>query len=145
MNNELNQEIIDAMSKVMRIMKHSASIDEKEPQVTTHQFEALWCIKKSKQAHMREIADHFSTTMPTATSLIDKLILAKLVRRRNDIKDRRIVKISLTGRGEHMLKDMARHRERKISKMLSYLSEKDKKDLLRILNTISEQAVKYES
>lgn len=136
MKDELNREIMEAMSKVMRFMKHSKPLDEEEPQMTMHQYEALWCIKKSKHTHMSEIADYFSTTMPTATSLIDKLILAKLVKRRNDIKDRRLVKILLTNRGEKMLKEAAKHKENKMNKMLSYLSDSDKKDLLRILNNI---------
>ena len=144
MSDELNREIIDSMSKVMRTMKHSISINQRHPQVTMHQFEALWCIKKSKHAHMSEIAQHFSTTMPTATSLVDKLIASKLARRKNDNTDRRIVKISLTGRGEKMLSEVATQRENKINKLLSYLSEKDKRDLLRILQTIDKKAEEYE-
>ena len=41
---------------------------------------------------MGDIASHFSTSMPTATALIDKLIAAKYVKRENDAKDRRIVR-----------------------------------------------------
>ena len=89
---------------------------------------------------MREIAAHFATTMPTATSLIDKLILARLVKRGNDITDRRVVKLTLTGHGEKILEEISNHRKEKISKILSYLSEQDKKDLLRILNTIANKA-----
>ncbi len=144
MNGELNREIIDEMSKVMRVMKHSMPLAEKEQQVTLHQLEALWCIKKSRDTHMHELAKHFSTTMPTATSLVDKLILAKLVRRRNDRRDRRIVRISLTGHGEQMLKAVTRQKESKINKILSFLSEHDKRDLLRILQTITQKAENYE-
>ena len=140
MSDETNSEIIENLSKVMRTMKHNMSFHSRHSQVTMQQFEALWCIKKSKHAQMRDIAQNFSITMPTATSLIDKLIGTSLARRENDRKDRRIVRISLTRNGERLLKEVAKQRESKMNQLLSYLSEKDKKELLRILKTIVEKA-----
>ena len=144
MNDEINAEIIDAMGKVMRTMKHSMDFKSRGSHVTMLQYEALWCIKKSKHAQMRDIANHFETTMPTATSLIDKLIATKLTKRENDRKDRRIVRISLTREGERLLRNMARQRESKIHNLLSYLSIGDKKELLRILEKMVGESEKYE-
>ena len=89
---------------------------------------------------MGDIASHFSTTMPTATALVDKLIAAKLVIRENDAKDRRIVKISLTKAGEKLLTEVKKQRANKMKKLLSYLSKQDKLELLRILEILAEKS-----
>jgi DNA-binding MarR family transcriptional regulator len=89
---------------------------------------------------MGDIANHFATTMPTATALVDKLITAKLVKRENDIKDRRIVKINLTKQGEKLLTQVKKQRASKMKKLLSYLSKQDKLDLLRILEVLAEKS-----
>ena len=140
MKDEINVEISEALTKIFKTMKNSMSFKSKAGEVTMLQFQALWCIKKSQKTHMGDIAKYFSITMPTATSLINKLIDFKLVNRENYRKDRRIVRISLTKDGEKILKDMEKQRETKINKLLSFLSVSDKKDFLKILNKISEKS-----
>jgi DNA-binding MarR family transcriptional regulator len=104
------------------------------------QCEAMMCIKKHKNSHMGDIAQHFSTTMPTATALIDKLIGAKYVKRENDPTDRRVVRVNLTNSGEKLLDEAMKHKTEKMNKLLSYLPEQDKLNLLRILNTLAEKS-----
>lgn len=144
MSDEINNEIIDMMSRLFRTMKHSMSFHSEHSHVTTLQFEVLWCIKKKKHAQMGEIAENFSVAMPTATALINKLIITKLVKRESDKKDRRIVRIALTKQGEKLLDEMAKQRNNRIHELLSYLSGKDKRDFLRILKTIVEKSESYE-
>ncbi len=144
MNDEINSEIIEAMSRVIRIMKHNISFQSRRLHITMLQIEALWCIKKKEHAHMGDIAENFSITMPTASSLVDKLITTRLAKRASDKKDRRIVRISLTREGERLLKEVSKQRKNKINKLLSYLSDVDKKELLRILKKIVEKSKKYE-
>lgn len=145
MKDEINNNIIDSFSKIFREIKHSIFYKSKNSEVTLLQYQALWCIKKSKKAHMGDIAKNFSITMPTATSLIDKLIQSKLAKRENDNKDRRIVRISLTNEGEKILKEMTKQRKNKINKLLSYLSVSDKKELSKILNKLVEKTEVHES
>ena len=104
------------------------------------QCEAMLCIKKHKNTHMGDIAEHFSTSMPTATALIDKLIGAKFVTRENDPTDRRVVRINLTKSGEKLLIELTKHKKEKMSKLLSYLPESDKLELLRILSTLAQKS-----
>jgi DNA-binding MarR family transcriptional regulator len=108
--------------------------------LTPAQFEALIFIKKNKEANMGDIADCFSTTMPTATSLIDKLILAKYVVRQSDPTDRRIVRIMITKNGEDALSETLLHKEKVMNKILSFLSPNDKLELLRIMQKIADKS-----
>jgi DNA-binding MarR family transcriptional regulator len=140
MADEINNQILEAIFNLGREFKGSMSDNSEHSHLTMLQCQALECIKKNVGTHMGDIASHFSTTMPTATALVDKLITAKLVKRENDAKDRRIVKISLTKPGEKLLLETKKHRADKMKKLLSYLSEQDKLDLLRILKTLAQKS-----
>ena len=140
MSNEINSQILESLFKVVRNFKESMHGEYEESHLTMLQCQALECVKKKKSAHMGDIAQHFSTTMPTATALIDKLIAARLVKRENDRHDRRIVKVIMTKLGDKFLSHAIKHRSEKINKLLSYLSEQDKLDLLRILDNLAQKS-----
>ena len=136
MKDELNNQIVETMFMVFRSMKDTMCYSSKTSHLTMIQLEALKFLSKHEHAQMKDFADYFSITMPTSTSLIDKLILAKLAQRKNYSKDRRIVKITITKSGKKLYNDAMRQRENKINKMLTYLSSEEKKDLLRIMSRI---------
>lgn len=140
MADEINEQILEALFKLVRDFKGSMSDNFEHSHLTMLQYQALECIKKHAGIHMGDIASHFSTTMPTATVLVDKLIVAKLVERENDPKDRRIVKINLTKSGERLLSEVKKKRANKMNKLLLYLPKQDKTALLRILNTLAEKS-----
>ena len=64
------------------------------------QIEALWYVKEEKEVLMKDLASHLFIAPPSATSLADDLVKAKLVKRSEDKKDRRTTAISLTPKGE---------------------------------------------
>src|ERR1035437_794862 len=137
---EINDQILEAMFKLTRNFKGSMSDNYVHSHLTMLQCQALECIKNKVGTHMGDISAHFATTMPTATALVDKLIIAKLVQRENDAKDRRIVKISLTKQGDKILIEMKKQRANKMKELLSYLPKQDKLELLRILKVLSEKS-----
>ena len=140
MVDEANNQILEAIFKLGRNFKGSMSDSFKHSHSTMLQCEAMLCIKKHKNTNMGDIAEHFSTTMPTATALIDKLIEAKLAKREDDPNDRRVVRINLTKSGEKLLDEATKQRTEKMNKLLSYLPEQDKLNLLRILNILAQKS-----
>ncbi len=142
MADEINNQILEALFKLVRNFKGSMTGSFKHFHLTMLQTDALTCIKNHKGTNMGDIATHFSTTMPTATSLIDKLIDMKYVKRENDPKDRRIVRVALTKAGEKLLAEALKQRANKMEKLLSYLSSQDKIELLRILKILEEKSEK---
>lgn len=140
MADEINNQILEAMFKLVRDFKGSMHDSFKHSHLTMLQCEAMVCIKKHKNSHMGDIAEHFATTMPTASALIDKLIETKHVKRENDPKDRRVVRVNLTKSGEKLLDEALKQKAEKMNKLLVYLSEPDKLNLLRILNTLAQKS-----
>jgi DNA-binding MarR family transcriptional regulator len=58
------------------------------------------------------------------------------VERSADQKDRRLVMITLTSTGKELLERAMSQRKKKLEKILFYLSDKEKIDLLKIFKTL---------
>ena len=139
MKDGLNNQIVETMFMVFRSLKETMSFSSKNMHITIVQLETLVFLGENKDVQMKDLADYFSITMPTATSLIDKLIAVNLAERKNYIKDRRIVKITITNFGKKILDLAMKQRASKVNKILSDLSKDDKKEFLRLLSTILEK------
>lgn len=136
---DYSNNLIELVIKISRALKGKMVFDDQTSHLTMLQLQALVLLKNEDNIQMKDIADNFKVKMSTATSLLDRLVSAKLVSRREDSKDRRIVRISLTNKGKTLIDNAMEQRKRKINTVLSYISLKDKKSLLRILQTISKR------
>lgn len=137
MKEENKNALVEMMFKVFRLMKGEMSYSNNLIHLSILQIQALIFLNKSKRASMGDIADYFHIELPSATSLLNKLYDMKLVKRHEDPEDRRIVLITLTKSGETLLKEAMCVRKKKLEKILLYLSEKQKQDLLNILETLN--------
>lgn len=135
MQTNINNEFEEVIFRLFRLMKENF-MSSFAVHLSIVQLHVLIYLKKKGSAQMSDIAENFHIEKPTATSLLDKLVKLKFARRKADKKDRRVVHIILTEKGEAILKEAMEHRSKKINLMLSYLSEKDKKTLLMILGKI---------
>ncbi len=126
-------QLIDAIFRLSRVMKKDNNADNNLYHLSMLQVQTLVFLKKNPDSQMGEIASNFSIELPSATSLINKLAKVNLVLRKADKKDRRLVRIALTGKGELLLNKAIKEKEEKIKENLSHLSETDKTDLLRII------------
>lgn len=111
--------------------------DERKGHISGMKLETLRYIKEKKPL-MKEIADYLSIAPPSATSLINHLVKAGLAERIDDVQDRRIVRLGITNRGKKELQRGVERIAGRMKKMLSSLSERDKLNLIRILEKISE-------
>ncbi len=104
--------------------------------LTMYQIYVLFFLSQHKETHMRALADYLQIEMPTATSIVDKLVALKLIKRQNDKKDRRLVYIILTQIGKDIVGEAIEKRRKKISEMLSLLSETQRNDFSIIMQTL---------
>lgn len=86
-----------------------------------------------------ELADMAGCTRATMTGLIDTLERDDLVKRVPDEKDRRMMTVSLTAKGQALLKKMLPGHFKRLAKIMSCLSEPERKTLVKLLGKISEQ------
>jgi len=106
-------------------------------QLTVLQLQTLVFITKNKVISMGDLANEFKISLPTATVLSDKLVNLGIIKRIESKNDRRIVNISLTEKGKSLFKKAMKQRHLKVNKILAYLSSRDRKELLRILDNLA--------
>ena len=103
------------------------------------QIEALWYVKEGKEVLMKDLASHLFIAPPSATSLADDLVKAKLVKRSEDKEDRRTTAISLTPKGKRALANFLKKRMEKAKKRIDKLTQAEKKSLLAILEKLAKE------
>ncbi len=98
--------------------------------------EILTYLRKNKNSNMKKVARFLGITPPSATALVDKLVINKYLDRRQDPNDRRKIILIVTKKGEKFIKTFHNNFQEIIKNCLSPLNKKDKKDLIRIYNKL---------
>jgi DNA-binding MarR family transcriptional regulator len=135
-------ELVEMIFKATRLMKNEMSFTNNLTHLSILQIQTLVFLKQNKKSSMSDIAEYFHIELPSATSLVNKLCEQKLAERHNDPTDRRLVIIVLTKAGITLLEQAMNQRRKKLEKMLSYLTEKEKADLSSIFKTLSDRLQK---
>lgn len=118
-----------------------------EYKITTEQYVVLVTIKYLEYLNSRvrpTDAGRFLARSTNSISMIaDRMVKAGLIRRVRDRKDRRVVWLVITNKGEEALKPATLGGLKFIQKILSSLSYEDKQTLLSLLLKVQYEAHKY--
>ncbi len=104
--------------------------------LTVSHYIILNLLNDKKSSNMSELAKNLKLTMSATTSIIDKMVELKLVKRHHCAEDRRIVLITLTGNGKILVSKISKDRLAVIREILSVLSEKEKRLYLGLIKKI---------
>jgi len=112
--------------------------------LTPEQFAVLASVK-SDGGSLRpvDLALMLERSPNSVSMLIDRMVKAGLVRRTRDRKDRRAVKVTLTGKGEKALEPAAPADWEFVQKILLMLPDDDKRDLTDTLEMVKCEAFAY--
>jgi DNA-binding MarR family transcriptional regulator len=86
---------------------------------------------------MKEVADNFYISPPSATILVNHLVETKMLKRITDKKDRRVVRLSLTPKGKKVLEKEFNKINSRLRKILIKFNKKEQEELIKILEKIS--------
>lgn len=104
--------------------------------LTFSQAEVLHFIGSSEKVTMKNIADHLRITPPSATEIIAEMEKKRLVLRKKDKQDRRVIFIVLTPIAKKFSASLCKQKELIFKKIFSKLSTKDREDLERIIRVL---------
>ena len=137
-------ELVEMIFKISRLMKEEMSFTNNLIHLSILQIQTLIFLNqnKNKVISMSDIANNFRIELSSATSLLNKLYDQKLVKRHTGQQDRRLVIITLTDEGKTLLELAMSQRKKKLEKILSYLSAKEKIELLNIFKTLDNRLQK---
>ena len=112
--------------------------------LTTEQFGLIAAVK-SRGGSLRpsELARILERSPNSISMLIDRMVKAGLARRTRDRRDRRVVNVSLTSKGENALKPATPAGWEFIQKILSSISYEDKYALANLLERIKCELIGY--
>jgi DNA-binding MarR family transcriptional regulator len=115
--------------------------------LTTEQFSVLAAVKTRGgsvgSVRVVDLVDALERSPNSVSMLVDRMVTAGLVRRTRDRKDRRVVRVSLTSKGENAIKPATPAGWEFIQKILSPLSYKDKHALASMLEIVKCEALGY--
>jgi DNA-binding MarR family transcriptional regulator len=131
------QKIFESIFNLIRTLRTKNSHEEKSTKLSLLQAHTLIFIKERQPIAMHDLAHCFQITKPTATSIINVLTKSKYVGRINDKIDRRVTKVKLTKKGEDFIAKEMHKKNSKVSKLLSYLTQEEKGNLMQILKKIN--------
>lgn len=97
----------------------------------------LWALGAGEGISQRELAEKVRLSPPTVTAMLQKLERAGLVERHADERDQRVTRIRLTDEGRTLDRDLRAAHGAYISSVIGTLSEKDRRDLARLLGKLA--------
>ena len=129
------EEIFSLLFEVGRVMRQACTAASDTPFSLAH-IEAIRFVHEGGNPTMRDLAEHLRVTAPSASALVDDLVAKKHLIRREDLADRRLVRISLSAEGKEFLVKVLKLRRRALQGLLTRLSAKDKREFARILSIL---------
>lgn len=135
MKKDINKELFETIFNVYKMMKKNYSLF-KETNLSMVQFHGLAYVFENPGCSLKELAERFSITNPSANDLVEKLVNLKLVKREDDKKDRRLIHLNLTNKGKKIMNKILKEKNNCFSMLIKKLSLEEKKQLLTILKKI---------
>jgi DNA-binding MarR family transcriptional regulator len=123
------------IARQMRKQMGGVGDDKLHDKVSVYQLHAMFHIAKHV-ATMSELAEEMNISLPSATSLVDRLVKSGWVERQADPDDRRIIRLAITEEGRKVCMAMKAERMRTYKFLLDAMSEEDLQSLHRIFTNL---------
>ncbi|MFP3417776.1 MAG: MarR family transcriptional regulator [Nitrososphaeria archaeon] len=130
---KLAEELLESIFKASRTFRNWMKEDNS---FSVPQFRILSYVNRNKDCSIDDIALYLGVSKPTASKMVEKMRLKKLLYRIENKKDRRKVAIGLTSKGVKVLEEARLKAILKLKNRLSEIDTKSKsqlRDALRIL------------
>lgn len=106
-------------------------------EVTSSYHFGIMLLLSQKQMSQKEIANSIAADEPTITRVLNKMIMASLIEKRQNPKDKRAQIVSLTQHGKKLLEKIIPIAQSINQEVNDLLDPKEQKELLRILDKIN--------
>ncbi|MGE4271258.1 MAG: MarR family winged helix-turn-helix transcriptional regulator [Desulfitobacterium sp.] len=104
--------------------------------ITSVQWSVLYCLGKWTKMNQKEISEKLNLQSSTVVRLIDRMEKGGLLKRVNDTKDRRIVYLELTDKGNHLRETLSPEVDKFIMDISRNISDEDFKTFNTVLSQI---------
>ncbi|WP_425586491.1 MarR family winged helix-turn-helix transcriptional regulator [Streptomyces ziwulingensis] len=129
------REIADAVEGLTELW--SLAAQQAALRLSPHQLRALRVLEAQPGLNLTAMAGRLEIGLPTASRLCDRLVAAGMLERELHPHDRREVRLSLTGQGRRVLREVAERRTRALASALAELDPGDRAALGRGLASLA--------
>lgn len=131
----------NTMLQMRKILDQTLADDNEDNIPTMLQVQTLKTIKENSPITASELASRLQMSPSAVTQMTDRLIKSKLIIRKSDKNDRRLILLTLTSDGEQHLISILRRMEQKANQILNPISLQD---LQTVVNIFEDFLQKYE-
>lgn len=132
-------QIADLLARTNRTLRRRASAELGRIGITPSQGRMLRVLARAGEPiRISELARRLDVVPRSATSVVDDLEAAGLVRRGSDPADRRATLVDLTGAGAAVMAELRAQRRAGAAELLDRLTPREQADLIRLLSVLAE-------
>lgn len=129
--------IIDLTRSFDKSMRHKFHHLIQDSDLTFPQLSVISILEKHGEQKVSELSLKIGLSDSTVSGILDRLEQKKIVKRERTKDDRRVVKISLTGKSQKFCNDFRQKKEEYFTQMLKKLSEQETKDIIKGLEILN--------
>lgn len=124
--------VLETAPMVMRTIRNEFR-KNRTGDISIPQFRVLAFLGRRGNASLSEVADHMGITMPSASKLVERLVIIKHAHRSTESSDRRQVKIRLSETGAEMLDNARKAARQKLTQLFSGITKKEMAQIMQAM------------
>jgi len=107
-------------------------------QLNLPQYNALSAVALTGKMSMGELTEALCVSTAAATNVVDRLVQLRLVGRRRDVRDRRVVLVTPTAKGRRTVEQVKRDVGAVFSRLLEGLSPEERKQFVGVYERVTD-------
>lgn len=139
---EDNRQMVTALLTASRVLVgvSARSLGEVEGTVTVTQFRTLVVLDGNEGINLNRLAELLGVKASTALRMIDRLLVAGLVTRRDNPVNRREVLLGLSPAGRRIVRRVTRRRRSELARVVAAMPSERREDFLGALRAFADAA-----
>lgn len=129
-------QIINLNKNVNRSLKHKFHHLIQDSELTFPQLSVISMLEKYGEQKVSELSEKMGLSDSTVSGILDRLEQKGIIKRERTKDDRRVVKISLTGKSKKFCNDFRQKKEEFFTQLLKRLSDQEIKDIIKGLEIL---------
>ncbi len=134
--NEFADKMNEIMPTLLKEFSRRQTNELYKGKISLPQFLVMEFLDRNGECKMTDLARYMKVSTAAMTGIINKLVKFIYVARIPDTKDRRIIKVRLTAKGQGLVKKVRQERRQMCIDVFGRISEEDRENYLRILMQI---------
>lgn len=136
---EFSREVVEIMPLLVREFSKREDNDFTRGKISCPQMVVLVHLSHRPYVKMADIARLLSVTPGSASLLIDRLIRDKMLERRHDERDRRVVWIRSTAKGRKVVEQILEQKRQSVGAIFSVLNRVERRQYLSVLRKVRDR------